>query len=127
VNGDVTPRVRGTTTTRQTEMRKTRTAPRRPPEEQAEIDAIRERSRTERPGPDELIDRGEIDKPVPHEQYVELRALTARLRAAREAKGLSLTDLSERTGLIRAAISRRLRPNPPLASSNAEHFMYIQL
>jgi DNA-binding XRE family transcriptional regulator len=59
-----------------------------------------------RPGPDELIDHGEIDELVPQAQYIELRALMVRLREVRERMGLSLTDLSERTGLTRAAISR---------------------
>jgi DNA-binding XRE family transcriptional regulator len=75
-------------------------------EHQAAIKAIRERSRKERPGPDELIDQGEIDELVPQAQYIELRSLMVRLRAVRERLGLSLTDLSERTGLTRAAISR---------------------
>ena len=72
------------------------------PEQQAAVKAIRDRSRSERPGPDELIDRGEIDELVPQAQYIELRSLMVRLRDARERMGLSLTDLSERTGLTRA-------------------------
>ena len=76
------------------------------PDQQAAVKAIRERSKSERPGPDELIDRGEIDELVPQALYIELRALMVRLRGVRERLGLSLTDLSERTGLTRAAISR---------------------
>jgi DNA-binding XRE family transcriptional regulator len=76
------------------------------PEQEAAFKAIRERARKERPGPDELIDQGEIDELVPQAQYIELRALMVRLREVRERTGLSLTDLSERTGLTRAAISR---------------------
>jgi DNA-binding XRE family transcriptional regulator len=87
-------------------MSKTHDRPALSADQQAVIRAIRERSRTERPGPDELIDRGELDELVPQSQYVELRALTVRLRELRERKGLSLTDLCERTGLTRAAISR---------------------
>jgi hypothetical protein len=34
-------------------------------EQQGAVKAIRERSKSERPGPDELIDHGEIDKLVP--------------------------------------------------------------
>ena len=70
------------------------------------IESIRERARKERPGPDDLIDRGELDELVPQAQYVELRALAVRLREIRERIGLSLTDVSERSGLTRAAISR---------------------
>ena len=58
------------------------------------------------PGPDELIDRGELDELVPHGQFMELRELTIRLRQIRERQGLSLTDVSERSGMPRAAISR---------------------
>jgi DNA-binding XRE family transcriptional regulator len=75
-------------------------------DQQAAIKAIRDRSKTERPGPDELIDRGEIDELVPQAQYIEIRALAVQLRALRESRGWSLTDLSERTGLTRPAISR---------------------
>jgi DNA-binding XRE family transcriptional regulator len=87
-------------------MSKTHDKPALSADQQAAIEAIRERARHERPGPDELIDRGELDELVPQAQYIELRALAVRLRELRERMGLSLTDLSERTGLTRAAISR---------------------
>jgi DNA-binding XRE family transcriptional regulator len=87
-------------------MSKTHDKPALSADQQAAIKAIRERSRTDRPGPDELIDRGELDELVPQAQYIELRALAVRLRELRQRMGLSLTDLSERTGLTRAAISR---------------------
>jgi transcriptional regulator with XRE-family HTH domain len=76
------------------------------PEQRAAVKAIRDRSRQEHPGPDELIDSGEIDDLVLQTQYIELRALMVRLRELRERMGLSLTEASERTGLTRAAISR---------------------
>jgi DNA-binding XRE family transcriptional regulator len=76
------------------------------PEQQAAVEAIRARSKTERPGPDELIDRGELDELVPHGQFMELRELTVHLRQIRERQGLSLTDVSERSGMTRAAISK---------------------
>jgi DNA-binding XRE family transcriptional regulator len=87
-------------------MSKTRGKPGLSLEQQAAVKAIRDRSRQERPGPDDLIDRGEIDDLVPQAQYIELRALMVRLREIRERMGLSLTELSERTELTRAAISR---------------------
>jgi DNA-binding XRE family transcriptional regulator len=87
-------------------MRKTHDKPAISAEQQAAIKAIRERARKDRPGPDELIERGELDELVPQAQYIELRALTVRFREIRERMGLSLTDLSERSGLTRAAISR---------------------
>lgn len=87
-------------------MSRTKAKPELTPEQRAAIDAIRERARHDRPGPDELIDRGELDELVPHGQFMELRMLAAQLRRLREEKGLSLTDVSERSGLTRAAISR---------------------
>jgi DNA-binding XRE family transcriptional regulator len=87
-------------------MSKTHGKPLLSAEQRAAIEAIRERAREERPGPDELIDRGELDELVSQSQYIELRALTVRLRELRERLGLSLTDLSERTGITRGAISR---------------------
>lgn len=76
------------------------------PEQRAAHMAIRAGARHARPGPDELIDRGEIDELVPQTQFMELRMLTARLRRLRDEQGLSLTDVSERSGLTRAAVSR---------------------
>jgi len=87
-------------------MSKTHDKPALSPEQRAAIASIRARARKERPGPDELIDRGELDELFSQAQYIELRALMVRLREVRERMGLSLTDLSERTGLTRAAISR---------------------
>lgn len=87
-------------------MSRTNNKPKLTPEQQAAVAAIRERARHDRPGPDELIDRGELDELVPHGQFMELRMLTAQLRRLRGEQGLSLTDVSERSGLTRAAISR---------------------
>jgi hypothetical protein len=64
------------------------------------------RAEAERPVPDDLIDRGELDELVRQAQYIELRALAVRLREIRERIGFSLTDVSEQSGLTRAAISR---------------------
>lgn len=87
-------------------MSKTHDKPALTDEQRTAIEAIRQRSRKERPGPDELIDRGELDELIPQAQYLEVRALGVKFRRIREGKGLSLTDLSERSGLTRAAISR---------------------
>ena len=87
-------------------MSQTKSKPALSPDQQAAVEAIRARSKTERPGPDELIDRGELDELVPHGQFMELRELTVRLKQIRERQGLSLTDLSERSGMTRAAVSK---------------------
>jgi DNA-binding XRE family transcriptional regulator len=87
-------------------MSQTDSKPALSPEQRAVVEAIRARSFLERPGPDELIDRGELDELVPHGQFMELRELVVRLRQIREGQGLSLTDVSERSGMTRAAISK---------------------
>jgi DNA-binding XRE family transcriptional regulator len=68
--------------------------------------AIRERFRHERPSPDELIEQGELDELVPQGQFMELARLVGQIKRERERKGLSLTDVSEASGLTRPAISR---------------------
>jgi DNA-binding XRE family transcriptional regulator len=80
----------------------------RTPEEAAALRAERERFSRERPGRDRLAASGEID---PAEgstmgEYLALLRLLAALRAERERQGLSLTDLAERSGLERSAISK---------------------
>ena len=87
-------------------MSQTESKPAPSPGQRAAVEAIRARSKIERAGPDELIDRGELDELVPHGQFLELRELAVRLRQMRERQGLSLTDLSERSGMTRAAISK---------------------
>ena len=68
---------------------------------------IVERARQERPSPDELIDRGEIDELVSQPQFIEVCALAVQLRKLREQAGLSLTEFSRnRSGLTLAVISR---------------------
>ncbi|WP_406694456.1 helix-turn-helix transcriptional regulator [Singulisphaera sp. Ch08] len=74
--------------------------------ESAELEAIREQFQAERPGPSSLVDRGEIDEPIPHGQFVELLSLVDQIKRAREQGGVSITDLSQQSGLTRAAISR---------------------
>ncbi|MGD9631855.1 MAG: helix-turn-helix domain-containing protein [Pirellulales bacterium] len=68
--------------------------------------------------------RGKIDAELPelvarhHERMAsldQLNELFAQLKAAREAKGLSLADMTELTGMDRSAISKLEtggRPNP---------------
>ncbi|HEV3122846.1 MAG TPA: helix-turn-helix transcriptional regulator [Isosphaeraceae bacterium] len=85
-------------------------------EQRAQHRAIHEKTKRERPAPDELFARGEVDEPVPLGHVVELRALLKQLKKEREDRGLSLTDVSERSGQTRAMISRlengwNLNPN----------------
>ena len=69
------------------------------PEEAAKYNKIREQIAEELP---ELIDRH-------HERMAtldQLHELLMQLKAAREAKGLSLADLTELTGMDRSALSK---------------------
>ncbi len=78
------------------------------PEEAAKYRAIREQVQAELP---DLVERH-------HERAAArdaLQALLDQLKAAREEKGLSLADLTERTGMDRSALSKLetgQRPNP---------------
>ena len=59
-------------------------------------------------GPDQLEAIGEIEPGGSQVQgaILELFPLLARLKARRQAKGLSLTDVSRRSGMTRQAISK---------------------
>jgi DNA-binding XRE family transcriptional regulator len=78
------------------------------PDEAAKLKAVREQVAAELP---ELVARH-------HERMAsldQLDELFAQLKAAREAKGLSLADMTELTGMDRSAISKLEtggRPNP---------------
>jgi DNA-binding XRE family transcriptional regulator len=80
------------------------------PEEAAKYKAIREQVAEELP---ELIERH-------HERTAildQVQELFGQLKAARVAKGLSLADLTERTGMDRSALSKLevgQRPNPTI-------------
>jgi len=80
------------------------------PEEDARYKAIREQVAGELP---DLIARH-------HERIAaldQLQELLRQLKAAREAKGLSLADLTELTGMDRSALSKLesgQRPNPTI-------------
>lgn len=79
-------------------------------EEAAKYKAIREQVARELP---DLVSRH-------HERMAaseQLQQLLAQLKAAREEKGLSLSDLTELTGMDRAALSKLetgQRPNPTM-------------
>jgi len=82
------------------------------PEESAEYRAVREQVAGELPA---LIAR--------HHQRMaaldQLEELLKQLKAAREAKGLSLSDLTELTGMDRSALSKLesgQRPNPTIGT-----------
>lgn len=76
------------------------------PEQRAKHKAVRDKFQAERPTPKELIDSGEYAGPIPHGVYLAFRQTMLELRTAREAAGLSLADVSERSGIDKAALSR---------------------
>jgi len=78
----------------------------RTPEHQREIEAIRERFRRERPSLRKLRESGDVSEVVSQGEYVSLLAMLAALKKHREAKGLSLADVAERSGMDRSAVSR---------------------
>jgi len=78
----------------------------RTPEDQARLLAIRERFQREKPSLRKLVESGDAPPPMPLGTYLEVQVLLHQLKKEREAAGLSLADVSERTGMDRAAISR---------------------
>lgn len=78
----------------------------RTPEDRARIAAARDRFQAEKPGLDELVASGEYAGPMPLGVYQELAGTVALLRRFREQAGLSLADVSERSGIDRGALSK---------------------
>lgn len=75
-------------------------------EERARQKAVREKFQKERPSLRELVESGDAPEPIPMGLYIELRSALVELKKAREAAGLSLADVSERSGIDKAALSR---------------------
>src|SRR5207247_10752573 len=75
-------------------------------EDQARIDAIREKYQRDKPGPDQLAASGEYEGPVQAGAYWEVRRVMAELKAERERQGLTLAELAKRSGLDKGAISK---------------------
>jgi ribosome-binding protein aMBF1 (putative translation factor) len=78
----------------------------RTPEDRARLQAIREKFRRDRPSLKKLVESGDAPPPMPLGTYLDVQVLLSRLKKEREAAGLSLADVAERTGMDRAAISR---------------------
>lgn len=67
---------------------------------------LHERFLREQPTMEELVASGEYSEPVRQADFWELREALAALKKHREAAGISLSLLAERTGIDRAALSR---------------------
>jgi ribosome-binding protein aMBF1 (putative translation factor) len=75
-------------------------------EDKARRAAIRERFKS-KPSIEELVASGELSgEPIPLGDYLSILQAVAALKKAREEAGLSLSDVAERSGIDRAAISR---------------------
>ena len=70
------------------------------------MESIRERFQRERPGLDDLILSGDASEAVSQGEYLDLLTMLIELKHHRERQGLSLTDVAQRSGMDRAAISR---------------------
>lgn len=75
-------------------------------EERARQKAVREKFQRERPSLQQLVESGDSPPPIPMGLYIELRLALAELNRVREAAGLSLADVAERSGIDKAALSR---------------------
>jgi DNA-binding XRE family transcriptional regulator len=76
------------------------------PADRARHKAIREKFQKERPSLKEMVESGDAEPPIPMGVYLELRLALADLKKAREAAGLSLADVADRSGIDKAALSR---------------------
>jgi DNA-binding XRE family transcriptional regulator len=76
------------------------------PEDRARHKEIRERFQRERPTMEQLLASGEYVGPIPQGLYRDLRLALHELKKAREESGLSLSDVAERSGIDKAALSR---------------------
>ena len=75
-------------------------------DEQRQLEELRERFQRERPSLEELLASGDAAEAVSQGEYLDLRMMLATLKRHRERQGLSLTDVAQRSGMDRAAISR---------------------
>ena len=76
------------------------------PEDRARHKSIRETFK-DKPTIDELVAQGELSgQPVSLGSYLNLRLIVGSLRKIREQANLSLADISERSGMDKAMLSR---------------------
>jgi len=75
-------------------------------EEKKRLAEIRRRFHAERPGLQDLIASGDATEVVSHGEYLDLLAMLAKLKRHRQARGLSLTNVADSSGMDRSAVSR---------------------
>ncbi|MFM9963563.1 MAG: helix-turn-helix domain-containing protein [Planctomycetaceae bacterium] len=83
--------------------------------------AKRAKFQLEKPSLKQLLASGDYSEPVTQAEYWDLRKAIVCLKGFREAAGLSLADVAERTGIDRAAICRLengTHENPTISTLN---------
>ena len=75
-------------------------------EDRARHKAVREKFQKEKPTHQQLIESGEYVGPIPRDVYFALMVALHDLKTTRNAAGLSLADVAERSGIDKAALSR---------------------
>lgn len=78
----------------------------RTPEELAALRAAREEFQQARPDEEAIRDSGAYEGPYRHGDVMAFLSAVALLKRERERRGLSLADLSERSGLDKGMLSR---------------------
>jgi hypothetical protein len=78
----------------------------RTPEQLAELRAVRDKFQREKPSLDDLVASGDYEGPFRHGDVMAFLSAVAALKRRREELGLSLSEVSERSGLDKGMISR---------------------
>lgn len=78
----------------------------RSPEEQARIDAIRERFQRERPSLEELVASGEFEPAISQGEYWDMVEMVVALRHEREVAGLDRDTVAKRMGMDSDSLAR---------------------
>jgi DNA-binding Xre family transcriptional regulator len=92
---------------------------RRTPKEIAKLRADRERYQRDKPSPDQLLAEGGHKEFVSLGELMFIHRVMASLKKERECQGLTLADLSKRTGIDQGALSKLetgAHGNPTLAT-----------
>jgi hypothetical protein len=87
-------------------LRRVRQKIERTPEQLAELRAVRDKFQREKPSLDDLVASGEYSGPYRHGDVMAFLSAVARLKHERERRGLTLADVSERSGLDKGMLSR---------------------
>jgi len=77
----------------------------RTPEEQDELRRIRDDYQSRRPSMEELLASGDVTEFVPLGEYLSLRSTMLALREQRERRGLTVTNVAERSGMNESRIA----------------------